>query len=359
MTTAMSGQWHTSPWSAVRCTALLPGTACGSECATGTSQPPMLACGRPVAALLACLWPYRAHACPTSAPSLDCMHMLNCMLSKSSLSLQHADRKSLIVAVPRAVYSTLTRYQHLVGVWRCSGNVVRSTLYEFHWEPDRIAGTVLTFDSMGCAPALPLTSSWGGLCFTENTRSPEVGLPAVSPTVADCLSQGPSTMCELLAEGSLVGLIRLQPLRAAFESVGPDARVLPELIRQHTLRAAGVYCTRPQLRIAVSRSRVGGGRRDCRLRGAGHGLRVQPAPSQIPARACPSPGSWCFLWVQHFILALCRAGVLCLCRWSNPHNLTSHVGQKIGRCTCVCCRAARQARWCWAPARRAASSTRC
>ena len=54
--------------------------------------------------------------------------------------------------VRRDVYRALSSYQHLIGVWRQSGRPVRSALYEFHWQPDCITGTALTFDSMALHP---------------------------------------------------------------------------------------------------------------------------------------------------------------------------------------------------------------
>jgi hypothetical protein len=52
------------------------------------------------------------------------------------------------------VFRALDTYQHLIGTWRASGRAVRAALYEFHWEPDCITGTMLAFDSMGCVRCL-------------------------------------------------------------------------------------------------------------------------------------------------------------------------------------------------------------
>lgn len=61
----------------------------------------------------------------------------------------------------RGLYQTLDMYQHLVGTWRVSGRAVRSTLHEFHWEPDCIVGTTLAFDAIGCTAAcMPLSLTY-------------------------------------------------------------------------------------------------------------------------------------------------------------------------------------------------------
>ena len=69
--------------------------------------------------------------------------------------LEHGTRscpQALPCLVSRDVYRALSSYQNLIGIWRPSGRPIRSSLYEFHWQPDCITATQLTFDSMALHP---------------------------------------------------------------------------------------------------------------------------------------------------------------------------------------------------------------
>ncbi|KAK9916208.1 hypothetical protein WJX75_000032 [Coccomyxa subellipsoidea] len=48
----------------------------------------------------------------------------------------------------RSVYRLLSSSAFIVGLWRGSGSIARSHLYEFHWEVDCIVGTGLRYESM-------------------------------------------------------------------------------------------------------------------------------------------------------------------------------------------------------------------
>ena len=90
--------------------------------------------------------------------------------------MTHAPHRGPFACVRRAVFRALDTYQHLIGTWRASGRAVRAALYEFHWEPDCIIGTMLAFDSMGCV-----------LCMHRNAAAqPTVILHAIGTCYMQC-----------------------------------------------------------------------------------------------------------------------------------------------------------------------------
>ena len=104
------------------------------------------------------------------------------------------------------MYRLLSSSAFIVGLWRGSGSIARSHLYEFHWEVDCIVGTGLRYESMRSAPP-----SFAKSCTMQDAF-----------LFACCVLMG-TELCIWCAA-------RLSAIRSSFHRIGPDRLITPELI---------------------------------------------------------------------------------------------------------------------------------